>query len=136
MAHYEFSQIEPVVEYALVPTPPSGVHSWEAQVPIGDALYTFAYNWNASAKTSGLWSLGVYDDQDEAIIVGCRIVLGIPIGRTSTHDLFTSGRIVAVDMTGKHVEPGLYDLGQRVELRRYTIDQYLAANGFARTLVA
>ena len=75
--------------------------------------YNLTLRWN---DTDQSWYLDVRSFQDEPIALGLRVVLGVYIGRQSTHPLFRRGAFVAVDSTKSGTEAGFNDLGPRVSL--------------------
>ena len=81
------------------------------------ATYTLQFRWNVRL---GAWFMQVRDDQDENVLVGdVRMVADYPlagyqIGRQP------AGVFVAVDTSGQGIDPGLTDLGNRVQLQYLT----------------
>lgn len=133
MTRLVYVPIPAKIEYQIIPCQP-GVPNYDMTVTLDGTAYKFRLLWNNTAVDEG-WYLDVSTDDDEPILVGMRIVLGVAIGRTSTHALFQSGALMAYDLSGKHLDPGFDDLGLRVELRWHTTAQLLAAVGLKRTLV-
>jgi hypothetical protein len=77
----------------------------------------------------------VLTDLGVPICMGIKVVLGIQLGRRCLRAPFTNGVFVAVDLTRSGAEAGFDDIGTRVEIRRYSLDQALIRQGFvARSL--
>lgn len=132
MPHYEIAPTDIVVEYTAIPVQ-VGEPFYEQIVSIDGTTYTFTFRWDDDAN---YWYLDVADEAGDPINMGIRLVLGITLGRTSTHRLFRTGVMMLFDTSDSGVDPTLSDLGTRVELRRFTTDQYYAAFGIARKFVA
>lgn len=111
------------------PSDPDQQHTLQ----IGPSQYTLRALWNARVGRSGLWHFEVWEIDGTPILKSIAIVLGAFLGRTSTHPLFRTGVFIAVDTTRSEADAGLDDLGARVELRYYPLDEalaQLAAAGF------
>ncbi len=113
--------------YDVVPLVPSNA-AYSFLVAIDGDVYTFALAWCETDADAG-WYLDVMTEIGEPIAMGLRLVLGIYIGGRSQHKLFRSGVFVMVDTTNQGVDATFEDLGTRVEMRRYTVDQMLNARG-------
>lgn len=76
-------------------------------------VYVFDVRWNSRAEQ---WAFDVSEEDGTTIINGAVVVLGACMGRTSEHNLFMAGAIVARDTSGEQVEATLDDLGTRVQI--------------------
>lgn len=92
--------------------------------------YIFELKWNVRDAS---WYLNLFSQDGTPIKHGIRIVLGIYLGRRSRHEFFRKGVLIAVDTTGSSREATLDDLGARVVLRRYTVQEVFAGREAART---
>lgn len=131
----------PVHEFSVVPFRP-GIAFQEFQITLENEVYTVRARWNELSKVIdpdptvdgdrgvGSWYMDLIDADFEPIFMGARIVLGVMLGRTSTHPLLNTGVFVAVDRSNERREATFEDLGERVQIRRYTIRQLWAAQGF------
>jgi hypothetical protein len=109
----------------VVPFAPS-VPDQQFTLQIGPSQYTLRALWNASANNRrGLWFFDDFEIDGTPIIRSVAIALGAFLGRTSTHPLFRVGTFIAVDTTGSETDAGLDDLGVRVEVRYYGIEEAL-----------
>jgi hypothetical protein len=90
-------------------------------VGIDDRTYNFRLRWNSQANgRQGAWCMDVYEVDNTPIAVGIKIVLGVYLGRTSTHPLFRNGVFIARDTSGQSREATLHDLGTRVVVEYFT----------------
>lgn len=96
----------------ILPFTPS-VPVYEMAVPIGDASYVFGVRWNARA---GAWFFDLSETDGTPIALGVRVTLGVYMARRVTHPLLLNGVIVARDRSGRKTDPGLDDLGTRVQV--------------------
>lgn len=100
-----------------------------------DIRVTVVVRWNPRAEnadangneTEGAWFLDLFDERGVPIFYGARISTGLPIARWARHPLTRLGLFMAVDTTGKFVDPGRFDLGGRVLLLHYTEDEVMGA---------
>lgn len=84
----------------------------------------FEFTWNARDNalglTTGAWYFDLMEQDETPIVNGVKIVLGTPLGRRSTHQLFRNGVLFAFDTSRQQKDAGFDDLGARVVLRYYT----------------
>lgn len=104
-----------------VPSEPS----YEFTTILNNTSVRFAFRWNAR---DAAWYFDIYDANDKPIIHSVKVVLGVPLGRRSTHPLLTRGVLVAMERARTRREPGLDDLGSlktdsRVVLVYYTAQE-------------
>jgi hypothetical protein len=99
----------------------------EITVPVdeGDGVtntYIFELKWNVRDSS---WYLNLFEHDGTIIKHGIRVVLGMYLGRRSRHPLFRKGVLVAVDTTVKGREATLDDLGERVVLRYFSVQDVM-----------
>lgn len=75
--------------------------------------YGFEFRWNAREEG---WFMTILDGQDTVIIAGVKVVVDFPLAIRSASALKPPGHFLAYDTTGGHADPGLTDLGDRVQL--------------------
>lgn len=87
------------------------------EIALGGATYVLRVRWNTRDNEGrGAWYLDIWEsDGKTPVALGLKIVLGVLLGRRSTHPLFAGG-LFAVPEPDVTSEPGLYDLGGRVTL--------------------
>lgn len=125
MSSLVFTKVPPVYDYTIIPIAP-GELNYSMLVALGGVTYTFESKWSEWDQSHYLNLLTEFGDR---IRMGMRVTLGVPLGRTCTHPFFRGGRLLAYDLSGDKQMPGRDDFGSRVELRYYTLDQYLHEYG-------
>lgn len=95
-----------------LPMPADGYPSQTAQVLIEDAYYAVIWRWN---ERDGAWYFGLADADGERIVSGVRVVLGVNLLSAVPAGKGPDGAIVVMESGGTTAEPGLRDLGNRVQ---------------------
>jgi hypothetical protein len=99
---------------------------------VDGADYIFELHW---CRREDRWYLSVSEVGGAPVFSGCKIALGVLIGRRSPHPLIRRGGFVAIDLAspgpGRGVEAGFADLGRRVALRWYTVEELTAIAGYS-----
>lgn len=96
-----------------VPVPSDGYPSQLTQVLIDDAYYTVIWRWN---ERDSCWYFAFADADGERILSGVRVVLGADLLSGMPRGAGPDGAIVVIDASGRVDEPGLHDLGNRVQV--------------------
>ncbi len=95
----------------------SDLPHFDLQVELEGTTYTLELRWNTRAEA---WFLMVIDAQGETVIrSGLRVVADHPL-RLYEADRQPPGLLVAADTSGAGEDPGLHDLGARVQLFYFT----------------
>lgn len=82
-------------------------------IQLGTRFYVLRFLWNTRTST---WSLDIYTQDEEPILLGQRIFVGF-LGFKRFKDLrLPEGRIYFYDTSGKSIDPGRTDLGDRVQM--------------------
>lgn len=89
-------------------------------------VFVFECKWNFRDES---WYLSIFEEDNTPIVQGVRMVLGTYLGRKSTHKLFKSGVFVMVDTTGQSMEATQEDLGYRVKLIRFSVEEIIVGRG-------
>lgn len=84
---------------------------------IESTAYLFDVRWNT---LDAAWYFDVLEADETPIATGLKIVLGVFIGRTSTHELFSDGAFLAFDQSGAERDATYDDLGTRVVVKYLT----------------
>lgn len=80
--------------------------------------------WN---QVMGAWYVGISDAESNQLVCGRRIVVGTaPFGKFADPRL-PAGLIMPIDTSNQDLDPGLNDLGDRVQLIYITAAELLAA---------
>lgn len=102
----------------------------EFETDVGETTVRIVTWWNERAdnrtltgeRTQGAWFFDLYAGE-EPIVYNVRVACGVRIADHVRHPLFRDGALVAVDTSGRGVDPGRYDLGERVQLVYYPRDE-------------
>lgn len=76
---------------------------------------TFLLKFDYSSRDDS-WYLSIYDQDEDPIVCGKRVRIGVSILRGEVDARLPDGILMAVDTTEDHEEAGLEDLGARVKL--------------------
>ena len=87
--------------------------SYSFTTDLEGTTYVFDFYWNDRAVG---WFFNIKDSASNYILAGVRVVLGFPLAGRSGKSTMPPGVLMAVDTTGQNIEPGLNDLGGRVQL--------------------
>lgn len=114
----------------ILPFVPS-VPYYRFRTSIENVAYIFDVRWNVR---DAAWYFDLLETDETPIALGVKIVLGMSLARRIKHPLFRNGTLVAIDTSGKLREPGLDDLGTRVQIRYYTVYDIIAVIHSARKI--
>jgi hypothetical protein len=96
----------------------------------GAVKYWFDVKWNArdnvdpvTGIAKGAHYFDIRELDESVVALDIKVVLGVNLGRTSTHPFFTKHLLRAVDTTGKGKDAGFDDLGGRVVVMHWTVDE-------------
>lgn len=95
-----------------IPCDPTSTH-YDLQVTLDGAVYTLEFRWNTR---DAAWYMDVKTAAGDPVVSGRRIVIDFPLGQRSRDPRRPPGTFVALDSSGKGAEPGIGDLGARVQL--------------------
>lgn len=91
----------------------AGTPSQEFQVSLDGQLYTLGLTWN---EREASFHLDVSDQDGNALVLGRKVVVGLPLLARFRDPQLPRGQLLAVDTSGAGIDPGLNDLGARVPL--------------------
>lgn len=94
-------------------TIPVGNPHFTVQVQLDNATFNLEVRWNQRSTT---WYLHLNDAQGNPILMGRKICLGMPIWIRFRNAALPIGQLAAIDTSGQDIEPGINDLGGRVQL--------------------
>jgi hypothetical protein len=86
------------------------------QVELEGSAYGFELRWNE--RDFG-WYMSLFDVEGNPLITARRVVLDLPMLIRQKLAGLPPGQLIAIDTAGTGVEPGLNDLGGRVQLVYY-----------------
>ena len=108
----------------LIPFVPS-LANYTFSTSLEGIMYTFVVRWN---QRDAAWYFDLLDASDTPIASGIKIVLGCYLGSTRSYvQPFRSGVFVVNDTSGAGRDAGFDDLGARITVSRYTLDEVFAA---------
>lgn len=87
-------------------------------VALSGVDFEFRFDWN---QRESRWYLSIYKDGD-AVHTGIKIVADWPLVMPGRQSPSPAGLLMAVDTTGVGTDPGLADLGARVQLCYFEAD--------------
>lgn len=83
------------------------------QTDMDGVTYGLETRWNERAQG---WFLRIFDAEGNELLSAVRIVVGFFLAKRSSDPRMPPGVIVAMDTSGQDLDPGLTDLGARVQL--------------------
>jgi hypothetical protein len=95
-----------------IPLRPDLAH-YEFAVALDKVTVIFELRWSVREEA---WYLDVKDEDGTVIYAGIKVVVALPLGRRCRDPRFPPGILMALDTSGRNEDPGLKDLGDRVQL--------------------
>lgn len=108
----------PSLELPLLPK----FSNYRFGVTIETVSYLFDFRWNTRDRA---WYMDVRKVNEEAIVLGAKVVLGTYLGRRSNHRLFKRGVFVVVDTDGSGLDATYDDFGTRIVISYIPIMELL-----------
>lgn len=100
------------------------------RVDLDAQRYSFEFEWNDRA---GAWFFNLLDASEDPILQGVRVVVNSSLLELFRDPRLPPGVLFAADSTGLDLDPGLTDLGDRVQLVYYPLvdlpSEVVAARG-------
>lgn len=111
----------------FIPLTPSDTN-YELRLTFDSLVYLFAVRWNSRDES---FYLSIYEQNTGPttgrsrvpVIEGARLVLGVNIGRSSSHPFFSRHTFKMVDSSQQGIEALYDDIGTRVFLMHMSIDE-------------
>lgn len=88
------------------------VAHYEFSTDLDGRVYVFEFRWN---HRDGAWYMAIRTEQGEPLI-SRKVVVGFPLTSRSRDVRLFPGEIIAVDTSGEKSDPGLGELGNRVQI--------------------
>lgn len=85
--------------------------NYTLRVELDEVEYQFTFRWN---DRDGSWFMAIADVEADPIAEGIPVRVGVPLLRTCTDIRKPTSTLLAIDTTGADLDPGQYDLGERV----------------------
>lgn len=112
----------------VIPLTPSD-SNYELRIPLDDENFRLLVRWNTR-------DLAFYMDIREAdgspIALGLKLVLGVNIGRHSTHPFFGEHVLRLADSSGQKLDAGFDDLNRRVYLLHMSRKEIVEIDGLVK----
>ena len=86
---------------------------YDMQIVLDAVTFTLEFRWNTREAS---WYMRILTQEGEAILDGLKVVVDWPIGFRSADVRRPAGALIALDTMGEHLNPGQFDLGDRVQL--------------------
>ena len=100
---------------ARIPFTPSK-NNYRLVVPIDNTRVIFDnIHWNSFEDDLG-WYFDLRQDDETLILAGIKVVLGVNLGRASSHAFFKTHVLRVIDTAGSDVDAGYDDLGDRIQV--------------------
>lgn len=96
----------------ILHTKTDGRQRYDLSAQLDGQTFRFEFAWNARG---GFWSF-MLSAADGTPLLRRRVVVGFPLTGRFTDVRLPPGALVALDTSGKNEDPGLTDLGGRVQL--------------------
>lgn len=99
----------------ILPVQP-GEPDQEFSTNIEGERYLFRFRWNAR---DAAWFMDIRESDDDPVVLGVKVVIGVWLGVWSVHQLFLQGVFVAYDTSGELRDATFEDFGTRVHVVWY-----------------
>lgn len=107
---------------AALPFFPS-VPLYQVSTTLEGVQYVFDVRWNGRARA---WYFDISTEDGSVIQRAVKVVLGAPLAKRVADARMPPGVLFAIDTTDTGTEAGLNDLGTRVQVQYYTLDEIAA----------
>lgn len=89
---------------------------------VNNLTLTLTVRWN---QRDNAFYMDIDDQSGADVATGIKLVLGAYLGRASQHQLFQDGVLVLIDTSGKLIDAGFDEMGDRLELWYYTANELI-----------
>lgn len=89
-------------------------------ISLAGTNYKFLFDWNERDQA---WFMTISTEAGEVIWAGQRVVINVGLGNHLADARLPVGLLRAEDTTNSGLDPGFADLGDRVKLRFYSVDE-------------
>lgn len=91
----------------------SDLTDYEFGITLDRINYVLRFVWNTRERA---WYFDISTEDAEPIVMGSKLVVDAALARRSQDPRRPPGYLIAVDTSGRHADPGIADLGARVQL--------------------
>ena len=106
----------------IIPCRPDLTH-YDMQIVLDNVTYTLEFQWNFRESS---WYLSVKTETGEDIQTNIKVVVEWALGARSVDSRWPPGKLIAIDTTNTSTNPGIADLGDRVDLLYYSAAEVAA----------
>lgn len=96
----------------LIPFTPDEPHQ-AFPMELDGATYKIEMLWSDRDES---WSCSLFTGEDAPLVLGRKVVLGLPLFERFKDARLPPGKLIAIDTSSDRREAGLSDLGRRVQL--------------------
>lgn len=91
----------------------STIPSYKFRIPLEGIFYTFKFEWNTRMTK---WMFSILTQDETPIIEGVPCITNYQFVKRFSQSNLPPGKIFLVDTSGDKIDPGRYDLGERVKM--------------------
>lgn len=91
----------------------SDLEAFEFESELDGVTFGFSFLWN---PRDSFWSFDLLNGDGDVLQAGVRAVIGLPLMWRALGDDLPAGTLIFVDTARTDLEPGVADLGARVQL--------------------
>lgn len=95
-----------------LPCAPGSAH-YTFSTDLDGVTYGFEFRWNTR---DAAWYMSIFTGDDEPIISSVKVVVDLPLAFRCADARMPLGTFIAYDTSGQQLDPGIDDLGERVQL--------------------
>lgn len=97
----------------------SSLTDFSFQCELDSVTYGFRFRWNERVAA---WFMDISDVAGNELVSGMRVVVGFPLAANTRYNAaMPPGALIASDTSGQDLDPGLGDLGGRVQILYYSV---------------
>lgn len=108
-----------------------GDTNYRLVVPLDNIDYLFDVRWNSrdnvdpvTGEARGAYYFDLREADETIIEIGIKVVLGVRLGRTSTHPFFDVHVLQPIDLSGQGKDAGYDELGTRVQVLHMKLSEF------------
>lgn len=94
-----------------IPIRADGSGDFRFSIDLDGSVFVFVFKWSVRQQR---WHASIFTEEETAILEGIPIFVGWPPFERFKDPRLPKGSIIFMDTSGKDLDPGLEDLGQRV----------------------
>lgn len=107
-----------------LPCRTDGDPNYDMTIPLDGVTYVITVRWNDREAS---WYLDIADEQAVPILLGLKVLPNVALGAKCRDVRKPPGLLIATSSTDDQSPPGFEELGGRVELIYWPLEEFLAA---------